>query len=498
MDYINNVIKFCEMSFREWFIMTGFFQKLLRKEDPSVYQVKDAHLNRTLKVKDFLALGVGTIVSTSIFTLPGVVAAQHTGPAVALSFLFAAIVAGLISFAYAEMSSAMPFAGSAYSWINVVFGEVFGWIAGWALLAEYFIAVAFVASGFSANLRGLVSPLGIELPKALSNTFGTDGGVIDLVAAIVILLTALLLARGASSAARIENILVVLKVLAILLFIVVGLTVVQGSNYVPFIPEYKATEAGAFGGWQGIYAGVSMIFLAYIGFDSIAANSAEAINPQKTMPRGILGSLLIAVILFVAVALVLVGMFKYSDYANNAEPVGWALRQSGFGVVAAIVQAISVIGMFTALIGMMLAGSRLLYSFGRDGLLPSWLGKLNNKQLPNRSLFILTIIAVIIGSMFPFAFLAQLISAGTLVAFMFVSLGMFGLRPREGKDIPVPAFKMPFYPVLPIVAFISVAIVFWGLSGEAKLYTLIWFIIGLLIYLIYGISHSKKHKSTKS
>lgn len=175
----------------------------------------------------------------------------------------------------------MPFAGSAYSWINVVFGEVFGWVAGWALLAEYFIAVAFVASGFSANLRGLVSPLGIELPKSLSNTLGTDGGIIDIVAAVVILLTACLLSYGVSAAARIENILVVIKVLAVLLFIVVGLTAIDLSNYVPFIPEHKVTETGSFGGWQGIYAGVSMIFLAYIGFDSIAANSAEAINPQK-------------------------------------------------------------------------------------------------------------------------------------------------------------------------------------------------------------------------
>lgn len=476
--------------------MKDFFNKIFKKAEPSVYQVKDAHLNRTLRVKDFLALGVGTIVSTSIFTLPGVVAAQHTGPAVALSFLLAAVVAGLVSFAYAEMSSAMLFAGSAYSWINVVFGEVFGWVAGWALLAEYFIAVAFVASGFSANLRGLVSPLGLELPKALSNTLGNDGGVIDIVAAIVIILTTCLLAYGVSAAARIENILVVIKVLAVLLFIVVGLTAIDFSNYVPFIPEHKVTETGSFGGWQGIYAGVSMIFLAYIGFDSIAANSAEAINPQKTMPRGILGSLLIAVVLFVAVSLVLVGMFTYSAYAGNAEPVGWALRQSGFGLVAAVVQAISVIGMFTALIGMMLAGSRLLYSFGRDGLLPSWLGKLNNKHLPNRALIILTIIAVVIGSMFPFAFLAQLISAGTLVAFMFVSIGIFGLRPREGKDIPVPAFKMPFYPIMPVITFVSVVIVFWGLGLEAKLYTLAWFIIGILIYLFYGVRHSKKDKTS--
>ena len=392
------------------------------------------------------------------------------------------------------MASTMPFAGSAYSWINVLFGEFFGWVAGWALLAEYFIAVAFVASGFSANLRGLVKPLGIELPKALSNPFGSDGGVIDIVAAIVIILTALLLSRGMSEAARMENILVILKVLAIILFVIVGLTAINFSNYVPFIPKHKVTDAGDFGGWQGIYAGVSMIFLAYIGFDSIAANSAEAINPQKTMPRGILGSLLVAIILFVAVALVLVGMFHYSQYADNAEPVGWALRESGHGIVAAVVQAISVIGMFTALIGMMLAGSRLLYSFGRDGLLPSWLGKLNNKHLPNRALVILTVIGVLIGSMFPFAFLAQLISAGTLVAFMFVSLAMYQLRKREGKDLPIPSFKLPLYPVLPAITFILVLLVFWGLSFEAKLYTLIWFIIGIFIYLLYGMRHSKKDR----
>lgn len=475
--------------------MASFKEKIFRKEDPNVYQDKDAHLVRTLRVRDFLALGVGTIVSTSIFTLPGVVAAEHAGPAVALSFLVAAVVAGLVAFAYAEMASAMPFAGSAYSWINVIFGEFFGWIAGWALLAEYFIAVSFVGSGLSANFRGLIEPLGVVFPKYLANAFGSDGGVIDIVAAIVMILVALLLSRGISSAARVENILVVLKVLAVILFLIVGATAIRFSNYLPFIPAYHANADGsAFGGWQGIYAGVSMIFLAYIGFDSIAANSAEAINPQKTMPRGILGSLLIAVVLFVAVALVLVGMFKYSDYANNAEPVGWALRQSGHEAIATIVQAIAVIGMFTALIGMMLAGSRLLYSFGRDGMLPKWLGKLDSKKRPNHALILLTVIGVLIGSLFPFAFLAQLISAGTLIAFMFVSLGIYGLRPREGKDIPKPAFRMPFYPIMPTLAFIGTLIVFWGLSIDAKIYAGVWFLIGLVIYFSYGTRHSYLEK----
>ena len=471
-------------------MVMSFWKTITRKEDPQVYANKDGHLVRSLKVRDFLALGVGTIVSTSIFTLPGEVAAMHTGPAVAISFLLAAVVAGLVAFAYAEMSAAMPFAGSAYSWINVVFGEFFGWIAGWALLAEYFIALAFVGSGLSANFRALIAPLGLKLPASLSNAFGTDGGIVDLVSVVVIALVAALISRGVSRAARVENVLVVLKVFAVLLFSVVGLTALHAANYVPFVPKYHETTNGPFGGWQGIYAGVSMIFLSYIGFDSIAANSAEAINPQKTMPRGILGSLVIAVVLFVAVSLVLVGMLPYSKYANSAEPVGLALRAAGLGGVATVVQTIAVVGMFTALIGMSMAGSRLIYSFGRDGMLPKWLGKLDKSNRPNRALWTLTIVGILIGAFFPFAFLSQLISAGTLIAFMFVSIGIYPLRRREGKDINDPAFKVPLYPVLPALGFLASLMVFLGLDYQAKLYAGIWFVLGLVIYFAYGVRHS--------
>ena len=471
-------------------MVMSFWKTITRKEDPQVYANKDGHLVRSLKVRDFLALGVGTIVSASIFTLPGEVAAMHTGPAVAISFLLAAVVAGLVAFAYAEMSAAMPFAGSAYSWINVVFGEFFGWIAGWALLAEYFISLAFVGSGLSANFRALIAPLGLKLPASLSNAFGTDGGIVDLVSVVVIALVAALISRGVSRTARVENVLVVLKVFAVLLFIVVGLTALHAANYVPFVPKYHETTNGPFGGWQGIYAGVSMIFLSYIGFDSIAANSAEAINPQKTMPRGILGSLVIAVVLFVAVSLVLVGMLPYSKYANSAEPVGLALRAAGHGGVATVVQTIAVVGMFTALIGMSMAGSRLIYSFGRDGMLPKWLGKLDKSNRPNRALWTLTIVVILIGAFFPFAFLSQLVSAGTLIAFMFVSIGIYPLRRREGKDINDPAFKVPLYPVLPALGFLASLMVFLGLDYQAKLYAGIWFVLGLVIYFAYGVRHS--------
>lgn len=465
-----------------------------RKEDPDIYQEKDGHLVRTLKVRDFLALGVGTIVSTSIFTLPGEVAALHTGPAVALSCVIASIVAGLVAFAYAEMAAAMPFAGSVYSWINVIFGEFWGWFSGWALLAEYLIGMAFISSGLSANLRALIAPLGWKLPAALANPLGINGGMFDLVALLAILLAAFLVSFGVSKASRVENVLVVVKVLAILLFVGVGLTVIKKANFIPFIPSYRAKAHGPFGGWQGIYAGVSMIYISFLGFDTIASNSAEAINPQKTMPRGIIGSLLIAVILFVAVSLVLVGMVPYHQYLNSAEPVGYALRKTGYGHIATIVQSVAILGMFTALIGLCMASSRLVYSFGRDGMIPKVLGKLNKEHRPANSLWTVAVIAIIISAFIPFSFLSQLVSAGTLIAFMFVSLGIYRLRPREGKDIVDPAFKMPWYPVLPFLAFLSSFVVFWGLNIQAKKYMLIWSLIGVFIYLIYGIRRSAMNK----
>lgn len=455
------------------------------------YSKKDKQLDQVLGVRDFLALGVGTIISTSIFTLPGLVAAEYAGPAVVFSYLIAAVVAGMVAFAYAEMSTVMPLAGSAYSWLSVLFGEGFGWIAGWALLAEYFIAVAFVGSGFSATFQSLLQELGFHLPNALAHPFGSHGGVVDIVALLVVAVSAFIVWLGASDAGKVGQVLVILKVAAIVTFVVVGLTVVKGHNYVPFIPAHKAHSS--FGGVSGILAGVSTIFLAYIGFDSIAANSAEAKNPQKTMPRGILGSLLIAVFLFAAVTLVLVGMHPYYEYANNGAPVSWALASAGFGTLSEVVSIVADAGMFVALLGMVLAGSRLIYAFGRDGMLPTVLGKLDKRGLPSNGLLVITVVGIVIGAFFPLEFLAQLISAGTLIAFIFVSLGMFALRPREGKDLPEATYKMPFYPVLPALGAIGSAVVFELLDPMAKLYAFIWFLLGIVIYTLYGSTHSKNH-----
>ncbi|MDF7637045.1 amino acid permease [Leuconostocaceae bacterium ESL0958] len=465
----------------------------LKKASPAAFEASDKNLKKTLGVKEMLALGLGTIVSTAIFTMPGIVAAKHAGPAVALSFVVAAIVSGLTAFAYAEFASVLPFAGSVYSWASVVFGEVFGWIAGWALLAEYFIAVAFVSSGWSANFKLFLSSFDIDLPKAIGSSFAAgNGGFIDILSLLAVLIVAVLLWKGTRTTAAVENFLVVGKLLVVLIFIVVGATAIHPQNYAHFIPAH--VPGTDFGGWQGISMGASQIFLAYIGFDSIAANSAEAKDPQKTMPRGIIGSLIIATVLFVTVSLVMVGMFHYTRYADNAAPAAWALLEAGHPYVSNLLSVVALAGMFTAIIGMMMAGSRLLYAFGRDGLLPAFLGKVDRKGLPKSALLVLTIGAILIGAIFSFNELADLISAGTLIAFMMVSVGIYKLRPREGKDLPNPGFKLPWYPVLPALGFLGAAYIFFTLDRQAQVYALGWFALGLLVYAFYGAKHSKLEK----
>lgn len=469
--------------------MKKLIKRLFLKQNPRVYEEKDAQLTPSLRTRDLIGLGTGMVVGTAIFTLPGIVAAEHTGPAVPLAFIVAAIGAGLSALAYAETSSVLPFAGSAFSWINVLFGEFFGWIAGWALLAEYFISVAFVASGWSAYMQGFLGSFGIKLPHALTGGFDPHtGSYIDILAAFAILIVGVLISRGIHQVSRIENIIVSVKLLVILMFIVVGVTAIHPQNYVPFLPAHQ--PGTTFGGWQGILAGTAQIFIAYVGFDAIAANTAETINPQKTMPRGLIGTLLLGTGFFIAVSLVLVGMFKYSRYANNAEPAAWALRQSGHYITANLLSVVAIVGIFSALIAILLASSRLIYAFGRDGLLPKSLGQIDDKHVPNHALWMITFLAMILGSVFPFTFLATLVSAGTLVAFIFVSLGIYALRPREGVDLPEAQFKMPLYPVLPAISAIFSAVIFWGLNTDAKILMVGWFVIGLLIYFIYGIRHS--------
>lgn len=470
----------------------GMFAKFGRKEDPQNYADKDGHLVPVLGTREMIAMGVGTIVGAGIFTMPGIVAADYAGPAVTLSFVVAAVVAGLAALAYSEFASALPFAGSIYSWANVVFGEFWGWISGWAILAEYLIALALVASSWSAYFQGFVERIGIDIPTFMSGAYNAQAGTyFDFFGAVALILVALLVRNGVKGAARVESVLVVLKIAVILLFIVVGATAIRVNNWTPFIPAHQAGTS--FGGLSGVWAGAAQVFFAYLGFDMIAANSAEAKNPQKTMPRSIVGSLGIATVLYVLVSAVLVGMFHYTQYKNNAEAAAWALAKSGHVFTANMLSIVALVGMFTGLIALMLGGSRLIYAFGRDAMVPKTLGKLDERGLPNNAVLWVTLAAIVLGSIFPVGMLANLVSSGTLIAFIFAAVGILVLRRR--KDIDHSGFLMPLYPVLPLVSAGASLFLLAELNIDAKLVTLGWVIFGAIIYMLYGVRHSTKNEN---
>lgn len=462
------------------------WQKMCRRESPQNYADKDGKLKAVLGKREMMAMGIGTVIGAGVFTMPGIVAAEYAGTAVVISFVLAALIAGLAALAYAELASAMPFAGSVYSWSNVIFGEFVGWLAGWAILAEYLIALALVSSAWSSYFQGFLTGFGFELPKFFQAAFNINKGTgFDLFGALAILLIGYLACRGLKNIARIENWLVIGKIFVIILFILVGLTAVQVNNWVPFIPQHQ--PGTHFGGLSGILAGATQIFFAYIGFDTIAANSAEVKNPQKTMPQAIIGTLVIATTLFIGVALVLTGMFPYEKFLDNAEPAAWALRESGHLFTANLLSVVALMGMFSGLVALLIGGSRLIYSFGRDGLMPRQFAKVDQKGLPKTAIIVITIIAIILGAVFPIGMLANLVSAGTLLAFMIAGLAVLRLRKRQ--DIMQNGFKMPWFPVLPMMTVLASFILLFSLNTAAIWLMVAWLVIGILVYLFYGIQH---------
>ncbi|WEA52820.1 amino acid permease [Weissella paramesenteroides] len=463
------------------------WQKMIRRENPSSYADKDGKLQPVLGKREMIAMGIGTVVGAGVFTMPGIVAAEYAGPAVVISFVIAALIAGLSALAYSELASAMPFAGSIYSWANVIFGEFIGWIAGWAILAEYLIALALVSSAWSSYFQGFLASFGFELPKFFQASFNlTKGTGFDLFGAIAILVVGVLASRGLRNIAQIENWLVVGKIAVIIIFIVVGATAVQVNNWLPFIPHHQTGTH--FGGITGIIAGATQIFFSYIGFDTIVANSAEVKNPQKTMPQAIVGTLVIATALFVGVAAILTGMYPYEKFAGNAEPAAWALRESGHLLTANLLSVVALVGMFSGLVALLIGGSRLVYSFGRDGLMPRQLAQLDNAGLPKVATGIITAIAIILGGVFPIDMLANLVSAGTLIAFIVAGLAVLKLRKRA--DINHSGYKMPWYPVLPILAALAAFLLLCSLNTTAIYLTVGWLVIGFIVYLFYGSHHS--------
>lgn len=461
----------------------NLMQRAFQRESVGGYLKKDGQMTRVLSTKDLIGLGVGTVIGSGIFILPGHEAANNAGPAVAIAFLLAAVFSGICGMAFAEFSSAMPVAGSAYSYGSVIYGEVIGWILGWSLILEYFLAVSAIATGFSAYFNSLLKEVGLSLPQALQ-AGPEQGGLVNLLAVLVILVATFILFAGLSQSKKVENAGVVLKIAIILLFVIGGLFFIKPANYADFYP--KQFQTGLFG-LGGITAATASIIFSFLGFDTIAAHAAEVKNPTKTMSRGILGTVVISSTLYTLFAIILTGIVNYKKLGVD-DPAAFALqtiKQTQFSVVITIG---ALIGMFTAILALIFASSRLAYSFGRDGLMPKGLGKVNQQHLPKNAIILAVLVEAFLAGFIPLSTLTNLINIGTLTAFMFISFGILFLRKR--KDIKNDGFKMPLYPVLPAVAAaLSLFLIIRLPMLTLKLYV-IWVIIGLIWYFAYGIKHS--------
>jgi len=455
----------------EWFRKKSL-RELLQKKGR-------AQLEQTLSAFDLILLGIGAIVGTGIFILPGTVAAEHAGPAIVFSFIIAAIVCAFAGLCYSEFSSSVPVTGSAYSYAYVVFGELFAWIVGWVLILEYGLAVASVATGWSSYLSALLAGLQLHIPQALSGPFNPAAGTyINLPAIAIIMGTAYLLTLGVKESSRINTIMVFIKVGVIVLFLAVGVYYVKPDNWQPFMPY----------GTSGIFGGAALVFFAYLGFDSVSNAAEEVKNPQRNLPIGIIGSLFICTLLYVSVSLVLTGIAPYSQL-NVSDPVSYVISLVGQDWISGLIALGAVVGMMTVILVMSYGGSRLLYAISRDGLLPKSMSQIDEKyKTPIKNTWIFAIAVSACAGFVPLAKLAELVNMGTLIAFAIVSIGILFLR--RNKSIPSGGFKVPFYPVLPIVSFLLCLFLMTQLSPYTWMACGIWIIAGIAIYFMYGRKHS--------
>ncbi|MCM2585785.1 amino acid permease [Lactiplantibacillus plantarum] len=462
----------------------GIFQRIFQKEDLERYLQKDSHFERTLSAVDLIALGIGAVIGTGIFILPGTVAATKAGPGIILSFVLAAIVCAVAAMCYAEFASVLPIAGSAYSYGNIVYGEMIGWIIGWALVLEYVLAVATVAVGWAAYFNSFIAGFGLKLPKAITGSFApAHGTYINVVAILIVCLIAWIIDTGLKTSIRLNNIIVVVKLAIIVLFLLVGSFYVKPSNWTPFAP---------FGG-TGILKGAAVVFFAYLGFDAVSSSAAEVKNAKRNMPIGIIGTLVICTIFYILVSGVLTGMVSYKQL-NVDDAVAFALQLVHQNFVAGIISIGALAGMFTMMVTMIYSSSRLLYSIGRDGLLPRFLGKIDKHHAPKNAMLTVTIVISILAGLIPLDQLANLVNIGTLIAFAFVSFGILLLR-RNPKLNAIKGFRVPLYPVLPIISGLLCLFMMTQLSMETWLASLVWFLLGLIIYFGYGIRHSRMNKA---
>jgi APA family basic amino acid/polyamine antiporter len=480
-------------------------EQLFRKKDIAAilkdsYQEKGG-LKRTLSVRHLVALGIGAIIGTGIFVLTGTAAANYAGPALTISFIISALGCAMAGLCYAEFASMIPVAGSAYSYSYSTLGEFFAWFIGWDLILEYLFTAGTVAVGWSGYFVSFLDDFGLNIPMNLrlapfdhtsADGWFATGSIINFPAMFVVAIMSVLLIRGISQSATLNNIIVVIKVIVILLFIGFGLSYIDTGNWVPYIPE-NTGEFGHFG-WSGIFRGAGVIFFAYIGFDAVSTTAQEAKNPQKDMPKGILMSLLICTILYIAVTAVLTGMVNYRDLSVPA-PIALAIDRAGENLIwlRIPVKVGAIAGLSSVVLVMMLAQSRIFYTISRDGLLPKFFSKVHPKySTPHNSTIVTSIAVGLIAGLLPINVLGELVSIGTLMAFTLVCISIVILR-KTRPEIERP-FKTPLVPLVPILGVLICMSQMLALPLDTWLRLIIWMAIGFVIYFTYGIKHSKLNK----
>lgn len=462
----------------------------------------DKSLKRILGAGHLVALGIGAIIGSGIFVLTGQAAAQYAGPSITLSFILAAIAAGLAGLCYAEFAAMLPISGSAYTYAYATLGELLAWIIGWDLILEYLFGASAVAVGWSGYVSSFLADFGVQLPARLSGPpldyiagqgFVATGNIVNLPAVLIIVALTAFLIVGIQESAWLNNLAVICKVAVIIAFIIFGALYVDSQNWIPFIPP-PGPEPGQFG-WGGILRGAGVIFFAYIGFDAVSTTAQEAKNPQRDMPIGILGSLVVCTVLYMLVSLVLTGLVHYTEL-NVPDPIAVGVNAAGDSLVwlRYPIKLGAIAGLSSVILVLLMGQPRVFYSMAIDGLLPRAFSRLHPKfKTPHITTAVTGGVAAVLAGSLPIGLLGEMVSIGTLLAFALVCSGILVLR-STNPEMERP-FRCPGVPFVPALGVASCLYLMYGLPWHTWERLLVWMALGLAIYFVYGRNHSKWGKS---
>ena len=461
-------------------------------------------LKRSLSAVSLVALGIGAIIGAGIFVLTGHAAAANAGPAITLSFVLGGTVCAFAGLCYAEMASAVPVAGSAYTYAYATMGELIAWIIGWDLILEYALGSTTVAIGWSGYVVSFLADFGIAIPAAYSSSplvydaaqhvWHLTGAIINAPAMAVIALIAALLVFGVRETARVNNIIVAIKLVIVVLFIGAAARFVSTAHWVTaanpaghFIPPNLGP--GEFG-LSGVLRGAAVVFFAYIGFDAVSTTAQEAINPKRDMPIGILGSLVICTILYVAVSAVATGIVPYKEL-GVPDPIAVAMDRTGIPLITWVVKFGALAGLTTAMLVLLFGQTRVFYAMAQDGLLPPLFARLHDKyRTPAISQWLVGLLTALTAGLLPIDILDEMVSIGTLAAFALVCFAVLYLR-RHSPAIKRP-FRAPGIPYLPILGIVSCLALMAALPIETWIRLVVWMALGLTIYFLYGVKHARR------